>query len=302
MNALVIGFGSAGSRHARILRECGARVGVVSRREIPDYPCYTQLAAALDAEAPALVIIANRTEEHFGTFEELAKLRFSGDVLVEKPVFHEYRVPPANNFRNVLVAYNFRFHPLIVKMREAVMGEALISVHTFVGLHLPLWRPHLDYRTNYSAKKPGGGALRDLTHELDYSLWITSAWKRVVASGGHWSALEIETDDVFSLMIETEKCRLLTIQVNYLDRLFRRDILVNTNHHTYRADLIQKCFQTDVENERMEYDREDTYHRQIEALLAGRYESFCTLQEGLAVIRLVDAAEVSAHERRWVDA
>jgi len=87
VNALVIGYGSIGQRHARILGELGCRVAVVSRRSIPFSPCFSTLKDALTGWCPDYVVVASRTNEHLKSVQDLARYGFQGRVLMEKPLF-----------------------------------------------------------------------------------------------------------------------------------------------------------------------------------------------------------------------
>ena len=95
MKTLVVGYGSIGSRHARLLTSLGCEVAVVSSRDI-DHPVrYRTLADALSWK-PDYVVIANRTSQHYQTLKELAASGFTGTVLVEKPLFHGYTLAAGN--------------------------------------------------------------------------------------------------------------------------------------------------------------------------------------------------------------
>ena len=299
--ALVVGYGSIGARHARLLQGIGCRVAVVSARTV-DFPtAYTSLSDAVAQENPSYVVIANATSRHYDTLMQLAEIGYQGQVLVEKPLFDKTRRLEPLPFSNTFVAYNLRFHPVIQRLNELLKGESIISVQAYVGQYLPEWRPASDYRNSYSANaEQGGGVLRDLSHELDYLQWIFGDWKRVCALGGHLSPLEITSDDVFSLMLVTERCPVMTLQMNYLDRMTRRSILVNTANHTISADLISGVVTVDREGETFVLERDYTYRAMHEALLAGSWETLCTLESGVDTMRLIEAAETAANKGEWV--
>jgi predicted dehydrogenase len=301
--ALVVGFGSIGARHAAVLAEMGVDVAVASRRPVQGFPGYASLDAGLDGHSPDYVVIANETSAHAASLDELARSGFAGMVLVEKPLAVAPLALPAHRFARAAIAYNLRFHPVIGALASALAGETVLGAQVYCGQYLPTWRPQADYRQSYSARPElGGGVLRDLSHELDYVLWLLGPWRRLAALGGRFSSLEIASDDSQALLLELERCPLATVQVNYLDRVGRRDILINTDRHTIRADLVAGALSIDREVHAFTVERNDTYRAQHQAMLTGDDDRLCRLDEGLAVMNLIDAAEQASKTGEWVKA
>jgi len=300
MNSLVVGYGSIGARHARILTELGNRTSVVSHRQV-DYPiCYHQLEEAIIKEEPAYVIIANETSRHKETLDELVQLNYRGVILVEKPLFDKVEDVTALP-ENVFVGYNLRFHPLVVRLRDLLHGETVISVQAYVGQYLPDWRPATDYRSSYSAsREKGGGALRDLSHELDYLLWLFGSWQRVSAIGGQFSSLEISSDDSYSLLISCDCCPALSLQMNYVDRRIRRFVIVNTLNHTFEIDFIKGTVTADKTTDDVITERDYTYKEMHRAVLTHQTADLCSWQQGLDVLRLIEAAEAASTAKEWI--
>lgn len=300
MKALVVGYGSIGSRHARLLTALGCEVAAVSSRNI-DFPVHYRTLADALAWQPEYVVIANRTSQHYKTLTELAERGFTGTVLVEKPLSHEEDKLPSQEFKRAFVGYNLRFHPVLQKLRTVLQNEKVISVLAYVGQYLPTWRPGSDYRSSYSADiNAGGGVLRDLSHELDYLNWLLGGWEQLTAVGGHYSRLEIKSDDVWIIMMHTTKCPLVSVQMNYLDRVARRLVLINTDDHTIEADLVKGTIMIDNTTEEFRTDRDFTYLAQHRAILEDRKESLCTLPEGMEVLHMIHAIERSARQKEWV--
>lgn len=299
--ALVIGYGSIGKRHAGILREMGFSISILSKQKDLPEKTFFNLKKALNSFTPDYVIIANKTFEHYSTLSSLVKLGFEGSVLVEKPLFHEIHSPHQNKFKNTWVGYNLRFHPLLQKLKKAIAGEPAISVHAVAGQYLPQWRPEKDYRLSYSTnRQEGGGVLRDLSHELDYITWLFGPWERLTALGGHFSPLEINSDDIFSMMMSGKNCPIANIQINYLERVPRRELLVNTAQKSIKLDLIEDSIQINGETERAKLERNDTYRFQHEAVINQSSDSLCSIEEGLIQVNLIHHAEQAAKEERWV--
>lgn len=293
--ALVIGQGSIGQRHARVLEEMGHAVWAVSRRPSDDPRICPDLASGL-ARNPDYVVIASATHEHARDLQALRDAGFAGRVLVEKPLFDTHQPLSETGFASVHVAYNLRYHPMILALRAALDTARICAVQVYVGQYLPGWRPGTDYRASYSAHADrGGGVLRDLSHELDYLLWIFGDWTAMTARMGTFSSLEIDSDDVFAALFATRRCPVGTVQMNYLDRVGRREITVNTDTGTLRADLVTNTFWTDAEKtHHPPLDRDHTYRAMHDDILNGTTGIACTLREGMAVMQLIATAEETA--------
>lgn len=292
MHAIVVGYGSIGARHARILNELGCTVGVVSRRAV-DFPrVYPSLSVALQESVVDYVIVANKTVQHATTFRELVDHDFRGKVLVEKPLFHETISVPEHRFQIGGVAYNLRFHPLLQRVRQFIETEKLISLQAYVGQYLPTWRPKQDYRQSYSAlKTEGGGVLRDLSHELDYLLWLLGGWSDLSVKGGHYSDLEIDCEDVVALLFSSPRCPIVMLQMNYLDRLGQRKLIINSQAHTLVVDLVNGQLTIDDQQETFQLNRDETYRLQHLAVLNGDPVTLCSLNEGEQVLHFIRTIE-----------
>lgn len=303
--AVVIGYGSIGQRHTRVLRQLGVDVAVVSRRDIDTSPRFSGIADAIRDHAPSHVVIASRTNEHMADIAALAAAGHTGVVLVEKPLFDSDVPFPANDFSDVYVAYNLRLHPCILRLRALLADRKIFAVEAYVGQYLPDWRPGTDYRQSYSAHKElGGGVIRDLSHELDLVLWLFGPWTRLTALGGTVGDLGIGSDDCYSLLLETRHCPSVSVQMNYLDRMPTRRMRVLTDNGTYIVDLMRGTVTGPEGEERLAaaLNRDHTYVAQHEALLDTTPETpfLCTLEQGLAVNGTIAAAEIASSEGIWV--
>lgn len=302
---LVIGFGSVGMRHARILHQAGHDVSVVSRRSLAVDKCFSNIPEAVECQKPAYVVVSNETSAHFETVRALAECGYSGQVLIEKPIFGRLSVFPDNMFSAVYCAYHLRFHPLLVRLREALAGERILTFNSYVGQYLPDWRPDTDYRSGYSAQANlGGGALADLSHELDFANWVMGGWCAVAARGGHYSDLEITSDDCFSILLETRRCHVATVHLNYLNREKFRQFLVNTDVATYRVDLVSGIFTRNEISDISVVEHDAPYMAMHNAILnpdlPGDTAPYpCTLNEALDVVELMEAARSCAGTYNW---
>ncbi|SEH53669.1 Predicted dehydrogenase [Magnetospirillum fulvum] len=275
---------------------------MVSRRPHVEMRCFLTLHQALEATQPDYVVIATETAAHIDSLLNLVEAQYDGRVLIEKPLDVFHRKLPENRFRLAAVAYNLRFHPLLAALKNALRGQNVISAQIYCGQYLPDWRPGTDYRHSYSSQTAlGGGVLRDLSHELDYLLWLFGACERVAAIGGKNGPLDIRSDDSWGMLMSLANCPIATVQINYLDRPGRREIVVNTAEHTYAADLSQGKLVTDGVPTNIACERDETYRLQHRAMLSDDAQpSLCTLEQGEAVMKLISAVEQAAATGQWV--
>ena len=300
MRALVIGYGSIGARHARILGELGNEVRVVTRRPQENLKYYITIVEAVADFNPEYVIIASRTSEHADDMAVLAGTGYSGILMIEKPLFDRALPIPENTFSKIYVGFNLRFHPALLRFKEILSDTKTFAVNAYAGQYLPNWRPGTDYRYGYSAQKSeGGGVLRDLSHELDYLNWLFGEWTAVTALGGQISNLELDSDDVFSLLFETSNCPIVTVSLNYLDSILRRDLLALTDKGSVHLDFATSVVTFNGQSERFDVARDDTFIAEHLAAL-GHDSGLCTLNEGMTVMKMIDACERAAAGHTWV--
>jgi predicted dehydrogenase len=297
----VVGYGSIGRRHSRILKEFGLEVALVSRQELAGYKVFKTIEKALQKYRPEYIVIANETFLHYSALEVLDLFEYSGMVLIEKPIF-ECTKPliSLNNRDSIAIGYNLRFHPLLASVREMLKQEKILSANIYVGQFLPNWRDN-DYRRSYSASEAkGGGVLRDLSHELDYCYWLFGDWIHMVTLGKKVSDLKIKGCDLYNLLIETSRCPSVNIQMSYLDLSPRRQIIINTAGRIIFLDLINNILSVDSNRDTLCIDKDFTYREMHRALLNEDFGVVCSFAEGLKTLTMIESAEESSRSGLWV--
>ncbi len=300
VNVVVVGAGSIGSRHQRILKQLGHKVSVVSANS-PDAD-FRSMSDALERESFDYVVIASQTSQHVIDLSALINNRFNGRVLIEKPLFEKLHTLEENCFSFAAVGYNLRFHPAIVWLKDTLpkLGK-LTSANFYVGQFLPTWRPDSDYRKSSSARDiSGGGVLRDLSHELDLVQYLFGDWQQLTAVGGKFSDLEIATDDTFSILMTSTKCNAISVQLNYVDRIKQRYITINGNNGTVSIDLISNTAKFSDLDVKFSVNADDTYVAQHLAVISNDSQNTCSLSEALKVVETIQAIEKSAEKLKWI--
>jgi predicted dehydrogenase len=112
---------------------------------------------------------------------------------------------------------------------DEVKGRVL-SVHSTVGQYLPDWRPGQDYKKGVSAQaKLGGGALLELSHEIDYILWVFGDIQWVRATLATKSELELDVEDSAHLTLGIEQ------------KSSKNNLIATLNVDFIRRDPIREC-------------------------------------------------------------
>lgn len=212
---LIIGLGSIGNRHLRLARQLLPQADIRILRHQLGSPVpvtangvFFHMDEAI-AFAPHIAVIASPAPFHIATAQTLAKVGVH--LLIEKPLSSSLsgvkELLELSSHQGIVVqtGYNLRFLPSLKRFREllgqGVVGQVL-SVRCEIGQYLPSWRPDSDYRLGVSAQRQlGGGALLELSHELDYMRWIFGEVDWVKATLCRQSRLDIDVEDTVYLTL-----------------------------------------------------------------------------------------------------
>jgi predicted dehydrogenase len=319
----VLGQGSIGRRHATLLRELRCEVVVFD----PFAATVAEGVERADGIEEALagadaVVVASPTSEHPG---QVATVLAAGlPVLVEKPLAttaqEAARVVDLARQESTLlaVAMNLRFHPGPRTVHEVIAGGAIgrpLLAHFTFGSYLPNWRPGTDYRVGYSARRElGGGVLLDVIHEVDYASWILGPARAVSARVARVSDLEIDVEDAASLGLEFAGGAVASMDLDYLDRSYRRGCRVVGDTGTVDWDWARETVVVygpdgDAEERPAPSDVAPTYREQLAAFLAAIRAGNADVgdsglvagREALAALQVVDAARESSDTGRRVE-
>lgn len=232
---LIAGLGSVGRRHLQNLRALGYSNFLLYRShkgalpdaeaaEVDEWPVFTDLAEAL-RRGPDVAVICNPTALHVPV--AIAAAEAGCHLFIEKPLSHtlsgcaELQALVRQNRLVTMVGCQFRFHPLLIKLRGQIrdgrLGE-VIAARSEWGEYLPGWHPWEDHRRGYSARKDlGGGAILTLIHPLDYLYWLFGEVKKVRASMRSIPSLQTETgDDLAEITLEFKSGVIGQVHLDYI--------------------------------------------------------------------------------------
>lgn len=241
---LIIGYGSIGRRHAEVLSKLYQEISIdiISSKKLIN--AYRSLEDLPNIEAYDYYIISTPTACHFRDLVKLDLRVCHKIIFVEKPLFSQEINYKSQNNNQIYVGFVMRYHPLLLRAREFLKNKKPYFVNIFCESYLPNWRPNVDYRKNYSAiKSQGGGVLFDLSHEIDYAEWLFGRFQYIVGNNEKISELEIDSDDILNVIVETEQQVKINLLLNYFSRIPRRGLVAYGNDFTMSLDLHNNVMQ-----------------------------------------------------------
>jgi predicted dehydrogenase len=328
LSVLIVGCGSIGKRHARVLNGLGVadlracdplpeqRASLLA--QVPTVKMYETFEAGL-ADRPDTVLIGTPPWLHVP--QAAQAIRAGCHVLSEKPLsdstdgLDDLVALAAAEQKKVMVAHCFRYHDGLLKAKAALdagrIGR-LVSVRAMVGEHLPDVRP--DYRNLFSAQHSmprcsGHGGAFDLMHDIDLAIWYAGLpVRQVYALSGSYSDIGITAPDVAEILIGFEgrgahdRC-LATVHLDFFQRPRRRQIeLIGTAGvivvEFARWDRctvsIYEAMKAAWEHEELVTDRDDMFRAEDREFLEAVAEDKpirCTIAEGRKAVEVVLACQ-----------
>ncbi|MBN2381419.1 Gfo/Idh/MocA family oxidoreductase [bacterium] len=247
----VLGSGSIGTRHLDVAQSMGIpclaipiRTQRATELAHAGYNTARSLAEARDAGADA-VIIATDTARHVDDVLQALNLGFH--VLCEKPLaispapINELIKSATLNKCCLKVAYCLRFDQGLQRFRALLPAIGDIhAVHCECRSFLPDWRPGRDYKESYSAQPEQGGILLDMSHELDYLLWLFGPISSVWGQTGNTGRLNIASEEWAQAIIQCDQGPIVSLGLDYLTRPNTRIIRAYGNNGTLFYDFLQR--------------------------------------------------------------
>ncbi len=325
LSALVVGYGSIGRRHARVLGEIGLSDIRVAE---PDETLRSQAAQAFGAgrvfesyeqgleSSPNTVFICTPTAVHVP--QALEAVGRGMDVLVEKPLgLHPRECQELAHAADdagaiVMPAHCFRFHEGLLRakswLRAGRIGR-VISVRGIMGEYIP--EPMPNY-LNMAVSRCNGAY--ELMHDIDIAIWFAGQKpERVVAIDGSFGGLGMEAPDLAETLIRFPDRAVASVHLDFFERARHRQ----TEVFGERGTVIVEFASWDVchlslycaeerawTQEEIATERDDMFRDEDRAFLecvVSRTRPPVTAEEGALAVAVVEASKESSRTGRAVD-
>ncbi|HAS15689.1 MAG TPA: oxidoreductase [Idiomarina abyssalis] len=304
--AAVIGCGNIGQRHMRNIKNLFPKATVCAIRSgsgNTSCPADADLLITLDEldSSFELAVVASPANFHVAHASHCLNLNIP--TLIEKPLAQDYTQglhfsDSLSLSKNKLagVAYCLRYLPSAQFMKQLIEQKQLgqiYNVNAEVGQYLPDWRPGTDYSQSVSARSDlGGGALNELSHELDYINWLFGVDQVLSASLRRSHELNTNVEEIVDAQIKLKNDALATIHLDFLQKRPHRKCTIIAEKARIEWDLIANTItQFDADGvtilfDDSKYDKNNMYLDMLIDFTAQK-QNTVSLNEGLEVLHII---------------
>lgn len=315
----VIGLGNISKRHRANLRTLYPDATIIAvsssgrkySKSIDNADEYLTSVDELLRYGIDMAIVASPATYH--AQHAIPLLQAGVPVLIEKPlaacqadaeaiakVADETKTP-------VAVGYCLRYlsssQNLKALLDKGVVGD-IYNVHVEIGQYLPDWRPGQNYRETVSANaKLGGGALLELSHELDYVQWLFGRLTPHSVILRSSAELGLTVEDLVDALAINDKGAVVSLHLDFLQRKAYRKCRVIGSKGSVDWDLInnQIVFVADDGQSTLfdehDWDRNQMYLsmlKDFQRKINGQEHHCMTLSEAQQTVSLIEQLKALA--------
>lgn len=250
----VVGLGNIATRHRRNLKQLFPLASLYAMSASGRVPedlvsnadhLVTSIEELIELQVQ-LVIVASPAPFHAS--HAIPLIQAGIPVLIEKPVTTTkedaiaLQKAVAHHQTPVAVGYCLRYLSSAIEMKKILASDKigyLYHADVEIGQYLPDWRPSKDYHESVSARSElGGGALFELSHELDYTYWLLGDLVIEHAILRQTAELGLEVEDSVDMLLSTSEKAIVRIHLDFLQRKAHRKCRFVGSKGTLEWDLI----------------------------------------------------------------
>ena len=234
-------------------------------------------------------------------------------VLIEKPLGNgqESResleaIACLSESTPAFVGYILRQNPgvaIVKKMLSTHQIGKVISARFYCGSWLPDWRTNQDYRTTVSSRAElGGGALLELSHEIDLAYLLFDTMKIHFSELSKVSTLDINVEDQVIIVGRDMNKSLITIELDFCTQVSERSVCIRGSSGCIHWDLLNGFVNLKKEGCQTKtvfckINIEDMFKKQLEKFWGIKHDSgeinLCTVKEGIKILRATNSIKFS---------
>jgi len=295
MKAIVSGYGSIGERHHQILSSFGLfeSVDVISSRasglNLKSGRAFSCVNEVNCIEQYSYAVVSSGTSDHLKDYLALRNANPQSTILIEKPLGCEWEFEGIED-EKCFVSYNMRFHRGVKEILSWMKHESVLHADFVVGQNLNQWNRSRHYSEMYrSSRKLGGGALLDLSHELDLAVFLFPEMSLRACMIRNSGLHEIDVEDQVEILAQSGSGGLIRIHMDTLDHGSVRTYRLQGRESTLECDLLNNKVTIYTGNEDISNRSwDEPYDHSIESLHLDLLQN----NEGNSVCSLIEALEL----------
>lgn len=299
---LLIGYGSIGKKHAANLTALGTNPYVLTKYPDNSNIAYIRDINEIKDENIDYCIISTLTAMHLDDLRKCLLLTNKPKgILIEKPLEcsflrgSEIKTIADTYNLNIFLGYNLRFLDIFSIIKDFIVqhGDSIRIVEVVCGQNLKDWRPLQKYEESYSAdREMGGGVDLDLSHEIDYVLWLFGTdIKNKVLYKNKISGLNINSPDIFKLILDYDTF-IVDITLDYIRKQKERYIkIICENGNNLYYDFVTSTLKIGEKSIELNDNIDKSYKEMLKAFLdidEKNKNKLATTKDGLSILNILD--------------
>lgn len=300
---LIVGFGSIGKKLFKILPKNKYFISILrTKKNIKEKIRYKMFFSLKEARNynPDYVFICTTANLHYFYLNKFKDK--CNNFFIEKPLminkkemdcFKKYEA-------NVLIGYFLRFHQPLIYLNKIIRNKInkIKNVNFEVGFDIKKWRPSRKLDSTVSVnKKLGGGALFELSHEIDLATWMLGFPDEIFCDQQKLTNLRDNIDDSTKIIMNYNLKKISSlISLDFIQSSYCRKIKIILENEVINYDF-RKNYITRSKNNKdkkifFKASQLDSYKNQIHFFLnkfnyKKKYKNIADLKSSLKLSSLL---------------
>lgn len=242
MKIIFFGLGQIGKRHLKLLQkhfdfDIYAFRSDQGHSRFESFDNVTEINTwqQVDKIKPDIAFITNPTYLHIQTALQCAQREIK--LFIEKPIGHNLELLDdlLLTCKNLItyIAYPFRHISYVINLKEKIKKEKVYYARFVCSTHLLDWR---NYSTYSAYAEQGGGAILDLSHEIDLATFLFGEIINIIGVYSKKSDVTYDAEDCADIILEHKNNVTSNIHLDLFSGETRY-ISIQTEHNYYQQVL-----------------------------------------------------------------
>ncbi len=246
---LIVGYGSIGRKLLEILPKNKFEFAILRTKKKTKISSkirvFFKTTEALKFN-PSYIFICSSANLHFYYFKKFINLK--AKMFIEKPLTinkKELNILKKTR-KNIIVGYFLRFYSPLIFIKNFINKKIKFvrNINFEVGYDIRKWRPTRKLNSTVSVnKKLGGGALFELSHEIDLAIWMLGFPNEIYCDKQNLTKVGNGIDDSTKIILNYNIKKITSfISLDFIQSKYCRKIKVILDNEVLSYDFDKKYF------------------------------------------------------------